>query len=77
MTNNTFKIAYMSLPRMDKRNVKLRNKIVTECKISTPIFYNWVKGITPVPHWAKPIISEIMQIPQTELFPNETPEQIN
>ena len=69
MTNSKFKITYMNLSRIDKYNVNVRNKIVNECKISTQIFYNWVKDITPVPHWAKPIISKIMSIPQSELFP--------
>ena len=69
MTNSNFKLAYMNLSRVDKYHVKIRNKIVHECKISTQIFYNWVKDITPVPHWAKPIIAEIMDKPQSELFP--------
>jgi len=68
MKKNDFKNYYMSLPRADKYNVKKRNQIVNECKISTPIFYNWVKGITPVPHWAQPIISKILGVPVEELF---------
>jgi len=69
MQNFKFKNAYLSIPRIDKRSIKTRDKIVNECKISTTIFYNWLKGITPVPHWAKPIISKIMEKEQTELFP--------
>ena len=69
MYGNQFKTAYMNLPRVDKHNVKIRNKIVSKCEISTAIFYNWLKGFTPVPHWAKPSIAEILNKPVNELFP--------
>jgi len=71
MSKNNFKNVYMNLSRADKKHIKLRNQIVTECNISTPIFYNWTKGITPVPHWAQPIISKILSVPVEELFVTE------
>ncbi len=69
-TSKEFKTYYMSLPRTDRNHVILRNNVVSECKISTTIFYNWLKGLTPVPHWAKPIIAKVFGVPVSELFPN-------
>jgi hypothetical protein len=71
MVQKTLNDFYMNLSRKDKYHVKVRNKIVTECKISTTIFYNWLKGLTSVPHWARPIIAEIMDVPLSELFPED------
>ncbi len=71
MPNTEFKKAYMDLPRIDKHNIRKRDLITKKCRVSTPIFYNWVKGITPIPFWAKPLIAEIMQIDKDILFPPE------
>lgn len=67
--NKNFKKIYYNLSRENKQHIHIRNKIVLECKISTPIFYNWVKGITPVPDLAKPIISKILNISEDVIFP--------
>jgi len=69
MKKNNFNIAYMNLSRADKLHIELRNQIVYECNISTAIFYNWLKGVTPVPKLAQPIIAKILNKPETELFP--------
>lgn len=69
MSSNEFEDVYMGLSRKNKFHIKVRTKIENACKITTPIFYNWLKGITPVPHWAKGSISEILELPQEELFP--------
>ena len=69
MVNNKFQDAYMDLSRRNKHHIKVRTKIENACKISTPIFYNWLKGITPVPHWAKGSIAAIFNMQKEELFP--------
>jgi len=74
MSNKNLKQKYMNLSRADKYHIKVRNEIIAKCKINTAIFYNWVKGITPVPELAKPIIAEIFKMQVAELFPE--PEQI-
>jgi len=76
MSNQTFNDLYMTISRKDKHHIKVRNKIVTDCKISTPVFYNWIKGITAIPHWAKPIICEIMKMPHSVLFPEDNDTSI-
>jgi hypothetical protein len=76
MNNKEFSNQYMNLSRMHKYHINVRNEIVNKCQISTPIFYNWSKGITPVPHWAKPIIAGIMQVEVYKLFPDNELEQI-
>lgn len=69
MKYSKFSEVYMNLPRQNKFNVRKRNEIVTECKISTTIFYNWLKGITSIPELAKPIIAKQLNMTVSELFP--------
>lgn len=69
MNTNNFEDAYMNLSRKNKYHIKIRTEIEKACQISTAIFYNWLKGITPVPHWAKGRIAEILKMPESELFP--------
>lgn len=66
---NNLEDVYMNLSRKDKNHIKKRNKIVTECNVSTPIFYNWLRGLTPVPTLAQPIIAEILGVSIEILFP--------
>jgi len=77
MNSQNFNDVYMNLSRKDKFHIKVRNEIVTKCRISTSIFYNWMKGITPVPHWALPVISDILNKPVNELFPEYDSDHIN
>jgi len=69
MKNETFTVEYKNLPHSEKQHIAIRAQIIERCKISQSVFYNWICGTTSVPHWAKPRISEIMKIPQSELFP--------
>ncbi len=69
MISLKLKNAYNKIPRTNKEKIKIRNKLVTKCGISTSIFYNWLRGATEIPELAKPVISEVMKIPMSELFP--------
>lgn len=68
MQNQKLYDAYMSISRKNKEYLQVRDRIIKECKISSHVFYNWIKGITPVPHWAKPRICEVLGIPESVLF---------
>jgi hypothetical protein len=62
---------YMNLPRKEGYHVKIRDRIVFDCKISTYVFYNWINGITIIPPLAKPIIANILELPESELFTDD------
>ena len=61
---------YKSILEVKKRSA-LRNKIVRACKIEVFTFYGWIRR-KKVPPLAQEKISEIMDVPQSELFPTET-----
>ena len=71
MDNLLFKNAYLSYPRMDKRNIAIRDEICKKCAVSTATFYNWTKGITKIPKLCEPIIAEVLNMEIEELFPKE------
>ena len=77
MKNKQFRDVYLNLPRANNEHITIRKDIEKYCNISTSVFYNWSSGITEVPHWAKPIISKILNIPQSELFPTQIKEITN
>ena len=74
MNKSQFQITYMSLPRTNKNHIKIRNKIISACGVSSAIFYNWLKGLTQVPPLAQKEISKILNKSQCELFPIEENE---
>ena len=76
MKNKNFRDAYMNLPRANNEHVKIRKEIETKCNVSSSVFYNWNTGVTEVPLLAKLVISQILKIDISELFP-ETNNQIN
>jgi len=54
---------------LDKREkADLRNEIISRCKVNQSSFYQWIYR-KKYPAYAKRIISELMKLPQTELFP--------
>jgi len=69
MKNETFVNYYKRLPRANKTYAKIRDLIIKKTQITLSIFYNWQQGITEIPEHHKPIISEIMNKPLSELFP--------
>ena len=52
--------------KVEKR--KLRNKIINECEIQHSTFYSWLSR-KKIPALAQKVICEIMNIPQSKLFP--------
>ncbi len=69
MKNKIFLKTYNRLPRANKTYAKIRDLIIKKCEITQSIFYNWQQGITEIPEHHKPTISEIMNKPISELFP--------
>jgi len=69
MKNKKFRNVYLNLPRADRTNIKTREKIMSQCKVTKTTFYFWLNGTSPVPPLAKPIIAKIMKMKQSELFP--------
>ncbi len=69
MKNFVFVQKYKLLPRAGKEYARIRNRIIEKCQTTKSIFYNWQQGITEIPDHFKPLISEIMDTPQSELFP--------
>ena len=57
--------------KLEKRN--LRRQITEACKVETPTFYAWLlRG--KIPFLAQKEISNILQLPQSELFPEKVRE---
>ena len=52
---------------------EFRNKIIEECKIQHSTYYSWLSR-KKVPALAQQVISDLLQIPQLELFPEEKKE---
>jgi hypothetical protein len=65
---------YSSIEEPLKRQ-QLRNKIISECKIQLPSFYSWIRR-KKVPPLAQEKIANILEKPQSELFP-ETENEFN
>jgi len=72
MKNHVFVQRYKLLPRADRKYAKIRDMIISKCQVTKSIFYNWQQGITKIPDHYENQIAEIMNIPQSELFPSET-----
>ena len=54
---------------------KLRNEIIQECEIQHSTFYSWLSR-KKIPALAQKVICKMMNIPQSELFPElKTTEQ--
>lgn len=77
MKNKVFIERYKRLPRANKAYAKIRDAIIVQTGVTISIFYNWQQGITEIPDHHKPTIAQIIGIPQSELFPEETPELFN
>jgi len=67
MSNSRFRSYYKRMRMLERINV--RNSIMDECKISTGQFYSWYYSLTRISDHQKSIISGIMQIEVSELFP--------
>jgi hypothetical protein len=66
----TFKDYYKQLGKRDPQ-IELRNRIISECGISTATFYKWLNRKTDtIPKLARQKISEITGIPVEDLFPD-------
>jgi hypothetical protein len=63
-----FRTYYQSISdKMERR--KIREKIINSTKIQMPTFYLWLRS-NRVPHLAQEKISQIIGMPQSELFPD-------
>ena len=58
----------------DKR--EFRNKVVMVCEIQQSTWYSWLKR-KKIPKKARLKISEILNVPESELFPKEISKIIN
>ncbi len=67
--NKNLKKHYLSLPRVNNNHLKIRDEIIEACGITQPIFYNWLKGLTPVPKLAQKEIAIILGESVDKLFP--------
>jgi hypothetical protein len=54
--------------REDKQ--EFRNKIVSACEIQQSTYYSWLRR-GKIPRKAQKKISELLNVPETELFPKE------
>ena len=61
-----FKEYYNSLPNLEEKKA-VRKSIINACKIEPTTFYTWLSR-ERVPLLAQEKISEILNIPQSELF---------
>lgn len=61
--------AFLNLPRAKGYNTAIKNKIMKACNVTQVRFYNWTRSMTLIPSKDRKIISEIMDIPESELFP--------
>ena len=62
-----FKEHYQNLKNLEEKR-SFRNKIREICKIEPTTFYTWLSR-EKVPLLAQSIISEFLNVPQSELFP--------
>lgn len=65
----TFKAHYQAIKGI-KNKRHFRQRIIEACKIQPASFYTWLRRNT-VPALEQSIISELLGIPQNELFPNQ------
>lgn len=68
MKNLLFRQAYLTLPRVNKQHICLRDQILNECQVSRATFYNWIKCITNVPEHHRIKIANILGKSVEELF---------
>ena len=73
--NKEFRDAYLSLPRANDINKKIKAEIMEKCKVTKAIFYNWTRSTTLISKRDRKIISEIMNIPESKLFPQYEKKQ--
>ncbi len=71
MKNEAFAAYYNNMPRTGRQHIKMRDKIVSACSVSTHVFYNWVRGITQIPHHLHQSIAETTGKDRDELFPTQ------
>ncbi len=60
------KEVYYDLP--PKKALKIRNEIINECGITTDIYYNWMRGTTPVPKLCRIVVSQKLGVAEHILF---------
>lgn len=65
----TFLEIYQNLTDREEKQ-DLRNKIVSACEIQQSTFYSWLRR-EKLPRRARNKISEILNVPESELFPKE------
>ena len=60
---------YLSLPRLNKKHIAIRNEIAAQCNVSMQTVYNWLQCLTVVPerHWQT--IADILTMPVNNVFP--------
>ncbi len=59
---------YVTLQESPRKNVK--REIADACKVSYVTAWRWCKGEVVPPPLARSVISELLQMPEQELFPN-------
>lgn len=68
-TQTKMKEVYDNLPK--KEADRARAEIIKQCGITYPVFWNWLKGITPVPKLCRIIVSNELKTPEFILFEQE------
>lgn len=71
MKNQAFSAFYYSVSRFNREHLRVRNKIVEACEVSSSVFYNWTKGVTSVPKHHQKTIAEVTGKEISELFPEK------
>lgn len=54
---------YNTLPKNDYK--RMRNQVIDACGVTKTVFYNWLRGTTPLPKLAK---KEIERIAKQTIF---------
>jgi hypothetical protein len=68
------KEVYMKLSQID--GPIIRDKIIAECGITKPIFYNWMDGKTPVPKLCRIVVANHLKVSETELFAEQLKKEL-
>ncbi|MCF6242509.1 MAG: hypothetical protein L3J74_14315 [Bacteroidales bacterium] len=45
-----------------QERLRRRREITSLCGISTYVFYNWLRGTTPIPPLAVPVVAEVFNV---------------
>ncbi len=66
--NEKFREAFLSVSRYKNKHTEVKERIIKECKTTKFIFNNWLLQKSKIPKLAEPIIAEILDKTEDELF---------